>query len=427
MGALLLFLVVLLVVAFFTRVDYFFYLLYALSGVYILGRFWARRSMAAVQVERHHERRVFYGETCPVRVEVRNRSRLPVLWLRLHDTVPANLAGTAFRQVISLRPRERLRLGYTLVGRRRGYYSLGPLVSRGGDLLGSTSYEYQYASDDALIVYPRIVSLRELGFPSQSPFGVLPSRERLFEDPSRIRGVRDYQAGDSLRRMDWKTSARVGSLQVRCLEPTIALETAIFLNLDAEDYPQPQRYPATEFGIVVAASVAVHLGERRQAVGLASNGRDPLAETPGGTTGDAPPPGGTPSDGMPLDSTSSIGVPLVNALPSLPVRKGREHLMHLLDLLARMEVARQGGAVPFLNLLSRKSLGLPWGSTVVVVTSREVEGLMDALLALRRRGLLVILVLTCQDREFATTARRAGQIGVQTHRAWIDRDLDVWR
>jgi uncharacterized protein (DUF58 family) len=264
MRGLLPFFVTLLAVAFFTRVDAFFHLLYALCGIYILGRLWVRRSIKAVVLERVHDQRLFLGQEVEVKVDIRNRGWLPVLWMRLHDTVPAELApGGAFRRVISLLPREHLSLSYPLTGRRRGYYELGPLVGQGGDLLGTASYRTQQAAGDCLIVYPRIVALNELGFPSQSPFGTLPSRERIFEDPARVRGVRDYQPGDSLRRIDWKTSARVGVLQVRRVEPAISLETAIFLNLDAADYPRDVRYGATELGIVVAASVAVHVVEKR--------------------------------------------------------------------------------------------------------------------------------------------------------------------
>jgi uncharacterized protein (DUF58 family) len=397
MPGILPFLVVLLAVAFFTKIDVFFYLLYALFGIYVLGRLWARRSLAAVSLQRQHDQRVFLGETFTVEVKVRNRSWLPVLWLRLTDTVPGELTpGAVFRQVISLLPRESLALSYTLHGRRRGYYKLGPFVTLGGDLLGSTTYQGRQAEDGFVIVYPKIVALRELGFSSLSPSGTLPSRERIFEDPTRIQGVRDYQPGDSLRQMDWKTSARLGSLQVRRYEPAIALETAIFLNLNRDDYPRGVQYLATELGIVIAASVAVHLVEKRQAVGLYANGCDPLAEVPG-------------------------------ASPSLSLRKGREHLMHILDLLARIEVAPEELAVPFLDLLSRKSLGLPWGSTVVVVTPREAEGLLDTLLTLRRRGLLVILVLTSAERGFALTVQRADQIGIHTLQIYSEQALDVWR
>ncbi|MGC9334628.1 MAG: DUF58 domain-containing protein [Anaerolineae bacterium] len=398
MGRILPFLIVLLAVAFFTKVDFFFYLLYTLFGTYVLSRFWAQRSLRAVTVERHHDHRVFLGQTLEVHVWVQNRGWLPVLWMRLSDTVPSDLAGgPAFRRVISLLPRERQDYGYALTGRRRGYYPLGPLVGFGGDLLGTATYESHQAGDDFVIVYPKIIALNELGFPSQSPFGNLPHRERLFEDPSRIRGVRDYQPGDSLRRMDWKTSARVGSLQVRRFEPAIALETGIFLNLDLEDYPLDRRYEAPELGIIVAASVAVHLVEKRQAVSLVTNGQDPLSA-------------------------------LAGAIPTVPLRKGREHLMHVLDLLARIEVARrEEDTVPFQQVLSQRSLGLSWGSTVLVVTPTEEEGLLDTLLSLRRRGLVITLVLTCPYRGFDGTVQRAGQIGIQALQILGERDLDVWR
>jgi uncharacterized protein (DUF58 family) len=402
MGRLLPFLVVLVAVALFTRVEFFFYLLYALFGIFVLGRLWAQRSVRAVALQRKHEERLFLGDQVPVQLEIHNSGWLPVLWLRLNDGVPLEISASALhRWVISLAPHERQVLSYTLRGRRRGYYRLGPLVTLGGDLLGSTTYKDQHHHDGLVIVYPKIVPLRELGFPSQSPFGTLPSRQRLFEDPTRIRGVRDYQPGDSLRRMDWKTSARVGALQVRRYEPTMALETGILLNLDSDDYPPQDCRAATERGIVVAASLATHLIEKRQAVSLTTNGRDPLQD---------------PSTAEEIGTASA-----------LPLRKGREHLMQMLDLLARIERTGEEEAVPFLDLLSRRTLALPWGSTVVVITPRQVEGLFDTLLTLRRRGLLPILVLLLPDPEFTITARRADQIGSQAIRIWSEQNLDVWR
>jgi len=401
MAVLLPFLIVLLIVALFSRVDLFFYLLYVLSGIVVLGRLWASRSLKAVTVRRIHADRVFQGESVHVRLEVSNGGWLPVLWMRLHDMVPATLGTPGlFRQVVSLAPREHLDLGYTLSANRRGYYQLGPLVAHSGDLLGSVTCKTDPLHKDSgsfVIVYPRIVPLRDLGFPSQSPFGTLPSREQIFEDPTRIRGVRDYQRGDSLRRIDWKTSARIGALQVKRYEPAIALETAILLNLDSGDYAVAHRSTATELGIVIAASLAAHLVEKRQAVGLMTNGRDPLA------------------DSAPASA------------PALPLRKGREHLMHLLDLLARIEVAAEGEALPFLEVVSRESVGLPWGSTVVLITAQPGEGLFDTLLALRRRGLGVILIMTCPGRDVSLTIRRAEQIEVQAYYIEAERDMDGWR
>jgi uncharacterized protein (DUF58 family) len=425
MRGILPFLVILLVIAFFTKADFFFYLLYALFGLYALGRVWARRSLASVTLERRFDHRLFLGQSAVIELRIHNRGWLPVLWLRLSDSIPTRLAPAhGLRHIVSLLPRERLRLEYILYARYRGYYHIGPLLATSGDLLGTGTFERHPVADDFVIVYPKIVLLRELGFPSQSPFGLLPTPQRIFEDPTRIQGVRDYQPGDPLKHMDWKTSARVGALQVRRYEPAISLETAICLNLWARDYPGRERYTATELGIIIAASVAVHVAEKRQSVSLVTNGLDPLRQatvTPSVTDSIAEESAG---NGTASERPRTAAVAFT---AGLPLRKGREHLTHLLDLLARIQVAPADDGVPFVDLLSRSSLGLPWGSTVLAITSREVEGLMDTLLALRRRGLVVILALTAPDRTFERTVQRASQIGVRALRIWSEQDLDMWR
>ena len=176
------------------------------------------------------------------------------------------------------------------------------------------------------------------------------------------------------------------------------------MNLAYDDYPLSHRTTAPEMAIVVAASIAVHLAQKRQALALTTNGRDPLRQ-------DAATPG------VAADGQAS----------GLKLRKGREQVMHILDLLARVEPAQGATARPFLDLVCEASLGLPWGSTAVLITAVPDEGLFDTLLVLRRRGLGVLLVLTCPHRDQGPAIRRAAQIGVQAFAIEIDRDMDVWR
>ena len=63
----------------------------------------------------------------------------------------------------------------------------------------------------------------------------------------------------------------------------------------------------------------------------------------------------------------------------------------------------------------------------MAITSHEVEGMLDSLLALRRKGLAIILALTHPGPGFDSTAQRAKQIGVQTLQLWSQGALDVWR
>lgn len=397
MANLLPFVIVLFIVAALMQLDFLLYILYVFFGLYLLSRWWVRQAMGRLRFKRTFAaERAFLGERVPVEVEVYNASFLPLPWLYLSESLPIDLhIPSTVQRVISLLPLERETIQYELHGWHRGYYAIGPLFCRAGDPFGVSELARQCEMEDHLIVYPKIVPLPNLALPSLFPFGTLPSQQRLFEDPTRIMGVRDYQPGDSMRRMDWKTSAALGRLQVRRYQPAISVEAFIMLNLNTTEYSRKGRFFAPELAITVAASVANQLIEQRQAVGLAINGVDPLA----------------------LSSQSL----------KLPPRKGKGHLMNCLDLLARIEASDAIEGLPFTALLRQASLGLSWGSTLVIITGMEDEALMPTLVHLRRRGFLAILVLVDPDADFYRTKARAQQIAVPVYRILREQHLDVWK
>ena len=391
------FVIVLFFIAAFMRLDFLLYILYVFFGLHLLSRWWVQRAVGRLRFRRVlATERAFLGERVPVELEVWNPGFLPLPWIHLRENLPLDLhVPTLVQRVFSLLPRERETIRYELHGWRRGYYAIGPLFCRAGDLFGVTEVTRKGETGNHLTIYPKIIPLPNLWLPSLLPFGTLPSQQRLFEDPTRVMGVRDYQPGDSPRRIDWKTSAALGRLQVRRYQPAISVEAFIMLNLNTAEYSRRGRFVATELAITVAASVAHQLIEQRQAVGLATNGADPLTESS-------------------------------ERLTLLP-RKGRGHLMSCLDLLARIQASNADGMLPFAALMRQASLGLSWGSTLVIVTGKEDEALMPTLIHLRRRGFWAALVLVDPGVHFDRTKARAQQIGVPAYRIVRERDLDVWK
>ena len=393
MSAFLTFLLFLLVMAAVLRVDFFFYVLYLFFGLYVLAGLWVRRTLGRLSVQRRFTERAFLGEQVTIHLDLANRSVLPLPWLHLRETRPLKLVSPpTLERVVSLGPRERLTVTYTLHARSRGYYPMGPLRLNAGDVLGLAAEQRQIDEIEHLTVYPQIVPLAALKLPSQSPLGALRTQQHIFEDPARVIGVRDYVAGDSLRRIHWKASASTGRLQVKKLEPAISLETAVFLNLNAAEYELRRRTIAAEFAIMVAASVANYVIAQRQTAGLYTNGRDPLA----------------------------VGAGLVPAQAvRVPPGRGRTHLMRVLDVLARVEVEE---TFPFAELLYRDSMGLPWGTTLVAITGQEDEALASALLTLKRRGFLVVVILVDEP----TGAGLLERAGFTVRRITDERDLRRW-
>lgn len=360
-----------LVLAAALRSEIFFYLLYVLVGLQLAAWAWVRVAARSLRWSRRLPAAAFPGEPVEVTLVLRNESLLPIPWLDLHESLPPALRmPPSVRQVLALGAREERSFAYTLQSRRRGLYRIGPLLLRTGDALGLFERPLAAGAIDHLVVYPQVLPLPELGLPAALPFGARPSAGSLFTDPARPIGVRSYQPGDGVRRIDWKSSARAGALQVRRHEPAIARETLIALAFSRAEYPGRFLFDELERAVVAAASLAADLVARGQPVGLCTSGHDPLAPGPAATIA----PGG-----------------------------GRAHLIEVLRLLGRLEAPPAGEIA---TTLDRAAAGLGWGCTVVLVAAGGGAALLERLLPLRRRGLHVALVLVEGSADDVALARR---------------------
>lgn len=369
---------------------------------YLLSRAWNERASESIECARTMPPRAFINDQFDIAVRLRNRSALPIPWLYVRDGVPVEVGADAFHQAIALGPRESRNLSYTVRVNRRGRYRIGPLTVQVGDVLGLMSPTRREGVSQWLTVYPKIAPLAELGLPSRSPLGSLREIEPIYEDPTRVRGKRDYLSGDSLRRIDWKASAAVNRWQVKQYEPSIALETMLCLDLNRRSYDRMTSLDDIELAIVAAASLANWVVAAKEAVGLAMNGVDPAVDE-----------AGNPRRGTP-------GAPIAPA----PPRKGRAHLTALLEMLARADVAPAESDFP--ALVREQRAHLAWGTTLVAITGRMSDALLEELIAARRGGLNVAM-LACgrYAADFRQVKARAARFGITAHHVLPQRDRNL--
>src|SRR5215216_2224325 len=362
-GTFLPLLVVLLLIASYMRGDFALTLIYFVVGGLAAGLWWSGHALARVETRRRFHGHAFLGEKIKVELQVKNQGWLPLPWLELRETLPVALVGpNSFQSVIHLGPHASANFEYSVEARKRGYYAIGPLSITTGDILGLSDSLLLQSQPEALVVYPRIIPFTSMDIPSQSPQGTLRHTMPLFEDPTRVFGKRGYTSGDSMRRIDWKSSASSGRLQVKVFEPSIALETFVVLNFSAEDYYYRTRIDSTELAIVIAASISNWIVGKKQLVGMMVNGRDPLA-----------------SDSKPA---------------SISAHKGKRHLMRILETLARVETADNSALVP---LIQQQRYQLGWGTTLIVITGTAGDELLNELYQARRSGQNALLILAGRD------------------------------
>lgn len=473
------------------RFDPLVYFFYVLVGIYLVNRFWLQRSRQALTAQRTlsssagerlpgaSDTSAFLGDRVEVTLEIINRGMWPIAWLIATERLPTALRPVEpARWTLTLGPRERQLRRYTLHCVRRGYYPIGPLLASTGTPWVAERHEAALTPVTYFTVYPHIVPLDQLGLPSRLPLGSRRSPDPLLPDPSRVIGIRDYTPGDRLRDVHWRATAQVGSLQVKQYQPSQPLQVELFLDLDAGAYDFRTRDRASELAIVTAASLATYIVNLRQSVGLATNGRDPLAQhRPADATvplpvvtepevgpeaaaaaAIEPPPAGVsmlPATDRLIATTSQLPAPPPRrviatdpfAPPTLPeqtydeagsvffdgpsvsqppaspvlvpIREGRGHLANLLTVLARIALrerpAEDGTAsvpvpLPFDRLIRRRAAGLPWGTTVILITSAPDEHLAPTLVFLRNSGFSPLVIAVQPDhryRSLPVTALRA--------------------
>ena len=78
----------------------------------------------------------------------------------------------------------------------RGYYQLGPLLLETGDVFG-LHRRFRVATEPHFaLVLPKVLPLQGYNLASRRPIGEIRVVHRLFEDPTRLAGIRPYQPGD---------------------------------------------------------------------------------------------------------------------------------------------------------------------------------------------------------------------------------------
>ena len=143
------------------------------------------------------------------------------------------IAGLGRRVAVLRRDGEQLGGRYVLQRLPRGRYRFERTTAVIEDPFGLESSEVDLSTGGALLVYPRLAELDRLF--SESGAHASEGRRMLLRRPSGfdIHSVREYEEGESLRKVHWRSTARRGQLMVKELEDEPRDEVAVLLDAAA--------------------------------------------------------------------------------------------------------------------------------------------------------------------------------------------------
>jgi len=384
----------LIALAWATNSPYGAYALHAFGLLCLLAFLTSRAWLSGLEYERSVSLDTLpQGESVSVSVTVTNRRGWPIPWLFIEDEFPRDfpLTGTPSRLSV-LMPGRSLTLEYSLTCPRRGYHRIGPLVLESGDLFGLqrrfiTSGERHYIS-----VLPTVAYIDTFSIAARRPQGPVRISNRIYEDPTRIAGLREYAPGDPLSRIHWKASARTGQLFVKQTEPSHVLGATLVLDLHEDSYLPEDREARLELAITTTASIGYLLQMSGEQLGLLTNAADAAevaqweqAEGKAFSRGDL-------ATIIAQDPDSETISPL-----EVPTRRGASQAQMIIENLARV---LPGHGLDAADLLMNSYQRLPRDAALLPVVPQVTPALAEVLAQMKASGFPVTVFVVRHQRAY---------------------------
>ena len=232
---------------------------------------WVRAADRPMRVERRsHAPDHVEGDDVEQRVVVYPSGGLPPPTAALAESV----GRLGDRRHVLHRQGRRLFVDYRLERLPRGRYPFTNSRIEIADPFGLQRRDVALPLPGALLVYPRIVALDRLF--SETGAHALDGRRLLLRRPTGfdLHSVRDYEHGESLRKVHWRTTARRGQLMVKELEDAPRDEIAVLLD------GHHAAVAGESFDVQVRAAASVleaYVRRNRRAV-LVVNAADPISQ-----------------------------------------------------------------------------------------------------------------------------------------------------
>ena len=345
----------------------------------VIGYFWTRDTLNSITVTRGaREFRQQAGQVFNEQFLVQNSGRTPKLWVEIIDESGLGKAhGSRFISWLKGRTRWSYATHTLLV--KRGVYVLGPTRVVAGDPFGLFYREMLIPGKDKIMVLPYYETISRF----TSPAGYLPGgkalRTRSVEVTPYAAGVREYQPGDPLRRIDWKSSARQDKLMVKEFDQDPETNVWIFLDASSsgnevsrvvspaatsdhgKEAGVPFLTPAErhqyhlpkdpfEYAVSLTASICEYYVRSEKSVGLIMNGQ---------------------------------------GMFKLPPDLGPRQLDKLLEALA---IIKPDGDESIQILLESQITPIPKGSTLIIVSASSESDLLPVIQGIKYRNYLPIFI-----------------------------------
>ncbi|MEW9503228.1 DUF58 domain-containing protein [Jeotgalibacillus marinus] len=209
------------------------------------------------------------GSHVTINISLKRKFPIPLFYLVMEDQVSTSIFSTKERTQVKkmIHPwfRKSIELEYEIENLPRGEHIFSGLELKTGDFLGLFQKTRSLEEKDSLLVYPSFIEMKYQPMNVRFDQGVASTEVKIQRDSTMVNGLREYQSGDRVSWIHWKSFARTNDLMTKEFEERKSHDVCVILD----------RTPSILFEDMVtfAASLARAVLKRGDQVGFISSGR----------------------------------------------------------------------------------------------------------------------------------------------------------
>ena len=368
-----------------TGFPLFFRLTYILCVAIILTFVWNLISVKqlSIKVDRRTER-VHVGEPLVERITAINDGFIPKSSLIVEDM--ADIPGYSSAHAIDISSKSFRSWRTTTPARKRGIYKIGPIKVSSSDTLGLYQRDIFQGNTSQITVYPRLHTISGFDITTDTLYSEGNTTKRAHILTPHASSIRDYEYGDSISRVHWKSSAKHGKLMSREFDIGRSNDIWTVVDLDTSHQYGSLDNGTDEIAVSITASISQKYSSLGRSIGVIGYGNTKLFIEP---------------------ST------------------GQSHFGNILENLAAI---RAEGNTPLFDVLAKEDNLWASQSTLILITSSTALAWISALEHIRLKHVNIIVILlnansyTNEDSEL-TNAKKLFSLGIKTY--VVDKESSV--
>ncbi len=299
------------------------------------------------------------GDDLWIEYKLTNMSLVPAAFILMTFVVSKRLGEMEFpSESAYFGPYQMITIRKKVTLKNRGFFTIGKLIVDIRDPLGLFIREVVFDRAIDLTVYPKVHDISRFELPAREFFGRISVETKTHEDFTSLKTIREYQRGDSMKKIHWKLSSKLEHPYVK--EFDLSADTKVYLMMDGyKKTIQPENLDLQDGLVEITISLVHYFLQHDVSVALVCNTLKKL---------------------------------------SIESKDMARFGMYLEELTGYIPTGEQ----TFVEFLRAETNKIYYGSTMIAVTDRITEDLLYSLLGLREKSFDALLILYGEKHQLET-------------------------